>query len=144
MSLVVFENPMYTNSFSVIELEAGPGYTDQASTIVLEAYRIRILTNKDKSREINFTRRESIICSISSNKSRDLFLLKVPKERDFIIRFMSASAREACVNLLQTHAINTDKIFEVKEVTEEIMLKTALTPKKRNTAIEEFLKSTFR
>ena len=34
---------MYTNSFSVIEIEGGAGFTDQAITIILEPFRIRIL-----------------------------------------------------------------------------------------------------
>ena len=46
LSLVVFENPMYTNSFSVIEIQGGPGFTDQAITCILEPFRIRILINK--------------------------------------------------------------------------------------------------
>ena len=46
LSLVVFENPMYTNSFNVIEIQGGPGFTDQAITCVLEPYRIRVLNNK--------------------------------------------------------------------------------------------------
>ena len=124
---------MYTNSFSVIEIEGGAGFTDQAITIILEPFRIRILVsfseirkiwrglvqvggllsswffclwkrqkaNKDSSREINFTRFERFSAEISNNKNRDIFLLHVPKEKDFIIRFMSVSAREAFVDLLR-------------------------------------------
>ena len=36
---------MYTNSFSVIEIEGGAGFTDQAITIILEPFRIRILVS---------------------------------------------------------------------------------------------------
>ena len=127
------KSPMYTNSFSVIEIEGGAGFTDQAITIILEPFRIRILVsfseirkiwrglaqvggllnswfrclwkrhkaNKDSSREINFTRFERFSAEISNNKNRDIFLLHVPKEKDFIIRFMSVSAREAFVDLLR-------------------------------------------
>ena len=39
------KSPMYTNSFSVIEIEGGAGFTDQAITIILEPFRIRILVS---------------------------------------------------------------------------------------------------
>ena len=43
MSLVVFENPMYTNSFSLIEIQGGPGFTDLAISCILEPFRLRVL-----------------------------------------------------------------------------------------------------
>ena len=46
------KSPMYTNSFSVIEIEGGAGFTDQAITIILEPFRIRILVSFSEIRKI--------------------------------------------------------------------------------------------
>ena len=78
-------------------------------------------------REINLTRHDSIFLQVSNNRDRDLFVLKVPKERDFIVRFMSNSARTAFVGLFRNHINQSGKHLDVKEDNETVILENALT-----------------
>ena len=44
----------------------------------------------------------------------------------------------------RTHADNSDKYMDIKELSETVLLDHAMTSKKRSKAIEEFLKLTFK
>ena len=78
-------------------------------------------------REINLTRHDSIFLQVSNNRDRDLFVLKVPKESDFIVRFMSNLARTAFVGQFQNHINQSGKHLGVKEDNETVILENALT-----------------
>ena len=71
-------------------------------------------------------------------------MLKVPKERDFIVRFMSNSARMAFVGLLTNHAQQNGKYINVKEHAEMVIMENSLTAERRAKAIESFLKAAFK
>ena len=45
---------------------------------------------------------------------------------------------------LRTHADNSDKYMDIREMSEASLLDNAMTSKKRSKAIEEFLKLTFK
>ena len=95
-------------------------------------------------REINLTRHDSKFLQVSNNRDRDLFVLKVPKESDFIVRFMSNSARTAFVGQFHNHINQSGKHLDVKEDNETVILENALTAERRAKAIESFLKAAFK
>ena len=72
-----------------------------------------------------------------------MLVLKVPKERDFIVRFMSMSARTAFLGLLKNHLNQNGKQLDVHEDYETVILENALTAERRAKAIESFLKAAF-
>uniref|UniRef100_A0A8C9SSC1 NAD(P)H oxidase (H2O2-forming) n=1 Tax=Scleropages formosus TaxID=113540 RepID=A0A8C9SSC1_SCLFO len=80
---------------------------------------------------------------LSSDHQCRALLLKVPKEYDLVLLFENESARSKLVGRLRSEAADSGRAVEIKAVSEQQLLKEAVTKEQRARLLETFFRHAF-
>ncbi|XP_053408593.1 dual oxidase-like isoform X3 [Mercenaria mercenaria] len=94
-------------------------------------------------RTVNMKDMKHVQCTLSSNKKRNVVLIRVSKEYDVVIELSNESQRRIFVETLQHTLANAGASIDYQEAKLKNIYKKAFTQKKRNQLLEKFFKTVF-
>lgn len=106
--------------------------------------RLEVISLKGKPlRSIDLCATKQVNSILSSNKDRNVILIKVTKEYDMVLQFTNGTLRQQFVDKLSQVLQEDGIIFAYHEEKLKDIYKTAFTQMKRNHLLERFFKTVF-
>lgn len=120
---------------------------DETRLVVVRIKReskLEIINLKGKPlRSINLAGMKTVHGWLSSNKRRNVILLRVPKEYDLVVEFVNERQRTLFKQTLSQALAVSGSTLECHETKIKHIYRRALTQKKRNQYLEKFFKTVF-
>ncbi|XP_052762048.1 up-regulator of cell proliferation-like [Mya arenaria] len=82
-------------------------------------------------------------CLLSDNKKRNVVMIRIPKEYDFVIQMTNESQRREFIQSLKQAVTDHEDVVDCHETKEKHIYMQAFTQKKRNPLLERFFKIVF-
>ncbi|KAH3701183.1 hypothetical protein DPMN_076166, partial [Dreissena polymorpha] len=94
-------------------------------------------------RTINMLNIKHVQCFVSSNKRRNVVLVRVPKEYDLVLQLTNESQRRVLLTSLEQTLVENAGSLVCHEMKEKHLYQKAFTQQKRNQLLERFFKTVF-
>ncbi|XP_052252760.1 dual oxidase 1-like isoform X3 [Dreissena polymorpha] len=94
-------------------------------------------------RTINMLNIKHVQCFVSSNKRRNVVMVRVPKEYDLVLQLTNESQRRVLLTSLEQTLVENAGSLVCHEMKEKHLYQKAFTQQKRNQLLERFFKTVF-
>ncbi|XP_052805242.1 dual oxidase-like isoform X3 [Mya arenaria] len=106
--------------------------------------KLEVINLKGKLiRSINLDHLKHVHCLLSDNKKRNVVMIRIPKEYDFVIQMTNESQRREFIQSLKQAVTEHEDVVDCHETKEKHIYMQAFTQKKRNQLLERFFKIVF-
>ncbi|WAR05023.1 DUOX-like protein [Mya arenaria] len=106
--------------------------------------KLEVINLKGKLiRSINLDHLKHVHCLLSDNKKRNVVMIRIPKEYDFVIQMTNESQRREFIQSLKQAVTEHEDVVDCHETKEKHIYMQAFTQKKRNQLLERFFKIAF-